>query len=453
MRKGFLFLLLAIVVGLFTAYFPEYSFSLDILFLGLIIGFWCIHLNAPEDAKFLLMVFLAGYLLRILLAIILHLYSLPFGYGESRFGFEGFFIGDSWGYYNNGRLFSSFWEQGYFPDMETFRVRYSLSRTVSAYDYFNGSVIWFTGERTPLMFFFLNSTFGAFSILLIYFIAVRLAGNKFARYASVFYCFWPSILLWSTQNLKEPICSFLVYIVILGMITLLRKFSVWYLLVIVLASYILTMFRSLMGAVAAALFLIFYLILLAESRNKILYVLIGVILTIMAYWVISRHAMFTWTKELMFKNGGIDISYFLERLSIDRSLRAFGGSAILPNLEYTSLAKLLFFAPVGIAIVFLLPFPWQIGSAMQIISIPEMLVWYALIPCTLYGCIHCFRKDRGQAAIVTLYILIMACMLGLAEGNVGTLFRHRSVIFGLCLIFTATGFQLQKERSILQRNK
>ena len=434
------------MAGFIVSYRTEYLF-IPILFFGtILIGFFLIHSSAPQSSNFLLSVFLTGYLLRILLSLLLYFYSSQFGYFEGTFASEGFFIGDGLTYFSNGRALSELWRAGIFPSIDAFRLYYAPCPAVSMYDFFNGFIIWLTSAKTPLVFFFLNSLFDSLSIVLIYLITVRLIGEeffKYARYAAVLYCFWPSMILWSTQNLKEPICNFLVYVAILSMLNLVKKFDIWRVFCLLSATYILSILRLPMAVSVAAIFPLLYFVLIIKAHNKAFYLLATAILLAIFLLALKESPIFNFIKELTSRGGRFDISVLLKNLDTIRSARAFGKTAVFSGFEYTDVTKLLFFIPIGIIIVFFMPFPWQLGSAMQIMALPETLVFYALLPFTIGGFIYALKKNKAKTVVIASYILVMAIILGLSEGNVGTLFRHRSVIFALCLVFAGIGMGKQ----------
>ncbi|MFC1667377.1 hypothetical protein ACFL0P_05915 [Candidatus Omnitrophota bacterium] len=447
--KIFIILLLGVLTGGITAYSPAYTFTLIIFLSGLLIGFLCIKLSNSQDTRFLITIFLTGYLLRILISLALYLYASQFEYREAgSFAWVGFFIGDGLSYFSNGRDLSKLWEIGIFPDMSTFKLYYAPCPTVSTYCYFNGLIMHLAMGRNPVMLFFINCIFGALSILLIYFITLRLVGMKVARCASVLYCFWPSLILWSTQNLKEPMYAFMVLLLILSMLILIERFNVRYMLLAFLASYVLVTIRPPMALTVAVLFFIFYLIFMLKRKKNAHHLLASLIFGLICFLILSSFSGFLWIKEFIPSWEHLNTTFLLKNLTLARSVRAFGGSAILPQLEFTSLWKLLFFIPVATLIVFFMPFPWQVGSAMQMMAFPEMLIWYALLPFTVRGFIYAFKKDRQKTIIISTYVLTVALILGIAEGNVGTLFRHRSTVISLCLIFTGIGICLKKDGSL-----
>ncbi|MBU1911907.1 MAG: glycosyltransferase family 39 protein [Candidatus Omnitrophica bacterium] len=445
MRRLIFIIVTGISIALFTVYLPEYAFSVDIFLLGLFIGGLCVYLSSKEDAKFLLTIFMTGYLLRIVLSLILHLFAAQFAYRETSFAFEGFFIGDGLSYWSNGVVLKDLWNIGIFPDKATFHKYYADCPTVSAYDYINGFIMTMAMGVTPVNLFFLNSLLGALSIIVIYLITAKLTDKNIARWAALLYCFWPSLVLWSTQNLKEPGYIFFVYLVIFSLMMLIKKFSIWYLLCIILSTYIAFILRPPIAISIVMLLGVFFLLFLSNRRNKFVSIFFGIIVLIGAFWFLWQKRGSLLPNELWFDYSSFDPDIFLERVNLARKVRTFGGSSFLPGLDFSNFGQLLLFLPVGAAVVFLLPFPWQIGSAMQFMTAPETFIWYILIPFIFKGFVYCFKKNRGYTIIVAGYVLIMALILGVTEGNIGTLFRHKSIIIGLCLIFAATGIHLKIE--------
>jgi len=442
-----LFLLVGTFVGILGAHIPGYLFAINVFVISFLLVIFLIQTRAnPDHKKFLITIFTTGFLLRVILSIVLYLVSLGFRYSDLKVGFQGFFVGDGWGYYHNGLMLKYLWDKGAFFSMNDFRVFFSLSKTVSAYDYFNGGVIWLMGE-SPFVFFFLNSLLGAVSVLLVYLIALQLTGEKFARYSAILYCFWPSLVLWSTQNLKEPVCDFAIYLGLLSLLVLLQRFSLWYILCSIISCYALMHIRPTMGVVMVLLFFIFYLILFIREKYKLLLACMAILIFMIAFPTIKEYFL-NYTKYMFSSSDtNFNMEFLLERLNLYRYWRTERGSAILPGLQFTNLAGVLLFIPYGFVIVFLMPFPWQIGSALQVMAIPEMFVWYVMLPAAIRGIITCYKKNWDKVVLVLSYMFLMGIILGLVESNLGTLFRHRSSIFGLCLVFAGIGIHLRKKHA------
>jgi Mn2+/Fe2+ NRAMP family transporter len=83
------------------------------------------------------------------------------------------------------------------------------------------------------------------------------------------------------------------------------------------------------------------------------------------------------------------------------------------------------------------------GSIAQIMAIPETILFYLLLPCTVIGIAFGWKRRFNQSLLLLSIITAIMLLLALLEGNSGTLFRHRSVVFYLIFIFTAIGISLK----------
>ena len=446
MARFLIALLLGLVVSSSVVSFPAYSFSLVVVMGGVLLGGIIISVSTQRnDANFLFSIFLVGFLLRIVLAIALYLYSLP------NYPCSGFFAADGWGYHFNGLWLARMWQRGIHPDLADM-VKNSVSGTVHLYDYYNGLVSYLVG-KSPLTLFFINCFIGSITTVVIYMIAKEIFSNKIAKISSILYCFWPSLILWSTQNLKEPIIIFSICAVFLGAIKLRKRFSPWYLLLSTFALGTLLLVRGELCLIFVVTFFIYSLFAMKNGTDKILYITVLAMLAAATMYFVLGNRVINATLQGLVNVGpdGFNMSYLLEKVTFYRSVRAEGGSAFLPGWEFSNVFKLLLFLPIGLFVVFLSPFPWQVHSSLQIMAAPEMLCWYFLIPFTIRGIIYSFGAKREDAIQILLFIFCTALALGLIEGNIGTLFRHRSVIMGLFLIFTAAGIDLSKKKVLLQK--
>jgi hypothetical protein len=91
------------------------------------------------------------------------------------------------------------------------------------------------------------------------------------------------------------------------------------------------------------------------------------------------------------------------------------------------IARTLSYLPRGIAYALMAPFPWAIDRAVDALTIPEMLAWYAFV---MFGLATLWRARHMWRALspLVLFCLGLMAVLSLAEGNYGTLFRHRAMV-------------------------
>ncbi len=113
------------------------------------------------------------------------------------------------------------------------------------------------------------------------------------------------------------------------------------------------------------------------------------------------------------------------------------------SLAQQSLGANLRHLPLGAVYLLGAPFPLLARRPPEIALIPEMLVWYAALAFAFYAFVTRLRLWRGYALGIMLLGAI-ALVLSLAEGNVGTLVRHRSMLIPLVAVPAAVGFELSR---------
>ncbi|MFA4991127.1 MAG: hypothetical protein WC569_00915, partial [Candidatus Omnitrophota bacterium] len=200
----------AVIGAVLFALMPmSVSSPLLIILLGAAIGMLLISVFAPEDFNFLFAVFLAGLAIRASLALLFYYLSFVF-VGDYSPGF--LFQNDGWPYSQQGWAISKFAERGIKVTMDTFmrdpnmRV-WGSSGNITSYDFFASHVYGITGY-SPVSLFFISGAAGSIACLFVYFIARRLFLSRgIARISACLAFFWPSFIMWSTQNLKEPMIA------------------------------------------------------------------------------------------------------------------------------------------------------------------------------------------------------------------------------------------------------
>ena len=99
------------------------------------------------------------------------------------------------------------------------------------------------------------------------------------------------------------------------------------------------------------------------------------------------------------------------------------------------------FLPVGLAYYLFAPFPWDLGSTLQWVTLPETLLWYALIPFMARGVLVAVRNDPRAYGVLATVMVSIIVPYALVQGNVGTAYRHRAQILPLVFVFVAIGLR------------
>jgi Ca2+/Na+ antiporter len=109
--------------------------------------------------------------------------------------------------------------------------------------------------------------------------------------------------------------------------------------------------------------------------------------------------------------------------------------------------------PLGLAYLLLAPFPWQLASLRQSITLPEMIVWWVSFPLLLIGIWFTLKHRMRQALPILLFTTMLTLAYSIFQGNVGTAYRQRSQILVFYFIFVAVGVVLFKEQQEEQQQQ
>jgi hypothetical protein len=203
-----------------------------------------------------------------------------------------------------------------------------------------------------------------------------------------------------------------------------------------------------LGGVLTLRFYIFYMVALAIGgsfiigltsstqaliRNVIILVLVGIGFT---YVGVIRNA----TTQLE-TYGTVDQ---LKRSREDLAKSAKSGFG--EDVDVTTTSGAISTIPLGFAYLMFAPFPWQLGSLRQSITLPEILVWWAMIPILVWGLWWAIRHNLKRAFPILIFSLLLTIAYSIFSGNVGTAYRQRTQIQVFLFIFIAVGIQLWRER-------
>jgi uncharacterized integral membrane protein len=103
--------------------------------------------------------------------------------------------------------------------------------------------------------------------------------------------------------------------------------------------------------------------------------------------------------------------------------------------------------PIGLVYLLFAPFPWDIATLRQSITLPEMLIWWASFPLLVLGLWYALRHRLRQVAPVVIFTTMLTLVYSVFQGNVGTAYRQRSQLLIFYFIFVAVGGVLLKEKS------
>jgi 4-amino-4-deoxy-L-arabinose transferase-like glycosyltransferase len=369
-----------------------------------------------EDRRLLLQFFVAGLLIRVAVGSAIYL-----------LGMQGYFGGDAFTYDDLGYLTLKVW-QG-----ETY-----LQGAVNWYGgagawgmlYLVASVYWLVG-RNMLAIQFVNAAIGSATGPVVYLCAQHIFQNrKVSIISAALVTFFPSLIIWSAQGLKDAPIVLLLTLCMWATLKLGDKFSFKYFLLLICAMFgILSMrfyiFYMLVASISGA-FVIGMRPVTSQSLIRQVIIIFGIGLA-MTYLGVVRMA------SSQFETFGS-----LEAVQRSRSdLAQTGKSGFAADVDVSTTSGAITVIPIGMTYLLLAPFPWQyeITNIRQSFTLPEMIFWWCSIPLLVVGLLFALKYRLRQTLPILLFTSMLTLAYSVFQGNVGTAYRQRSQLLVFYFIF------------------
>ena len=379
-----------------------------------------------EEGSFLLQLFAWGLLIRMVVAT-----------GIFIFNMQEFFGGDALTYDFYGYAQMKAWlGDSYFRAIS---ARF-MEGQASAWGMVNMiAVVYTVIGRNTLAIQFVNSIMGAATAVLVYHCAQHVYQNvRVARIAAFCVAFYPSLVLWSAQGLKDAPIVFFLVLAILASLRLNDKLSPKHAVILIVALFSILSLR----------FYVFYMIAVAIGggfivglqkitptnflRQFIVIILVGVSLT---YLGVTRYA------SAQFDRFGTLEAIQRSRLDMSRAGSGFG-----QEVDVSTTEGAISTIPIGLVYLLFAPFPWQLASLRQSITLPEMIVWWLSFPLLVLGIWYSIKYRLRQISPILIFTTMLSIAYSVFQGNVGTAYRQRAQLLVFYFIFVAVGFVLLKEK-------
>jgi 4-amino-4-deoxy-L-arabinose transferase-like glycosyltransferase len=378
-----------------------------------------------EEGAVLARLYIWTVILRYALACFLNAYS-----GQT--SFATMFWGDSATYDDGGWLLSLQWKG------EGLLNPY-YSGKVSGWGFFYLiAAIYSVFGHNQLLAQFVNGTLGALTVVVIYAIAKELFDVEVAQWTARFMAFFPQMVFWSGAIYKDPAIMLCIAVCMYAVIKLSTAFTARHVALFVGASLVLMSLR----------FYVFYFVAFATIGTFVLSQRRNFVRSVTSYVVLI--AVFVGAFSFAAKQETVEQqrSYFtLERLQITRSDQAmWGESRYAPKADVSTTQGALSVLPVGLAYLLFAPFPWAVRGLRQALTVPETLVWYALMPALVRGLIHTVRHRFRYALPILVFAASLTCAYAVFQGNVGTAYRQRTQVTMFYFILMAVGI-VEKRRA------
>ena len=412
--------------GIMMIGFPDESSTLMVVLVTSGVVLYLFR-RYSDEKDLITILFVGALVVRLAFGIFLHVYDLRI-----------FFGGDSITYHLLGGVISDYWLGLVDPRETAYQYATMTSRPGWGMNYLVAGIYMITGKNILAAQSFC-AVIGAATAPMVYFLAEKVFGNRrVARTAAFAVAFFPAFVIWSAQLLKDGIVIFLLVLSITMVLQLQEKFS--YAAVIVLIS-------SLFGIITLR-FYIFYMVgvavagsFIVGSSNKSTSILRrAAVLTLLGLGL---------TYLGVIRNASVDFEKYadLERVQLSRfDLARSAESGFSEDADVSTAEGAITTVPVGFAYLMFAPFPWQVSSFRQAITVPEVLLWWALIPFMIAGIIYAIKHRLKSTFPILFFSAILTLAYSIFQGNVGTAYRQRTQIQVFLFIFIAVGWQLWRER-------
>lgn len=427
MNRNLIILCMLCGLVLATVNFPNGATAVLLTVFCSGIAIFLIRRYSPEDKNYLTHIFLLALLVR-----------LGFGFMVEYFRLQLFFGGDAITYNDLGWRLVEIW-RGTADLTDPWSKRaMSTSEVGWGMNYLTG-VIYFIVGKSILNAQSFCAVIGAATAPMVYFCAQNIYQNKrVAKISALSIAFFPSFIIWSSLLMKDGLIIFLLVAAMTMVLLLQKKFSLPVVLVLIFSLFGVISLRFYIFYMLAAAVTGSFLIGLSSSvqsmvRNLIAVVVIGLSLTYLG----------------VLNNAPGEIDKFANLEAVQRSRQDLARSAesgFGEDVDVSTAEGAIAALPVGFTYLMLAPFPWEVSNFRQAITLPEVLLWWALIPLIIYGIWYTLKNRLREAIPVLIFSLMLSMAYSIFQGNVGTAYRQRAQIQVFLFIFAAVGWTLLQEK-------
>ena len=383
--------------------------------------------RAPEQRTFLMRLFLIALTVRIILSMVIFVGHM-----------EDFFGGDANTYDIFGQSLVASWHGDAY---HTGKFLTFTQSGASAWGmlYLVAAVYEVIGKNI-LAIQFINAAVGAATAIVVYYVAQTLFSNtRVSKVAALLVAFFPSLILWSSQALKDGLIIMALALSILATLRLMDK---------VKTGYVVMLIGALM-ALFSLRFYIFYMMCAAVAGSFFLgskaFSAQGFMQRFIAVAVIGL--AFTWFGVLQGASVQFERYANLKSVQISREDQTAAGSGFMKDVDVQTTEGALTVIPIGLLYLMFAPFPWDFSTLRQTITLPEMIVWWMVFPLLVLGLWYSIKHRLRQVSPIIIFTTMLTLAYSLFQGNVGTAYRQRSQLLVFYFIFVAVGAIILKERA------
>lgn len=289
----------------------------------------------------------------------------------------------------------------------------------------------------------------------VYLIARHIGATRRATAAAVlFTAFLPTLVFWSTQDLKDPVCAAAVAWAVLGMLKVGARAHGGWLLVMVSADLLGLFYRPYVGI----LLLVGQGLAWAYSV-RLPRTALGTMSRVAMFVAIAPIAVYFGVQEMKSTYGedfglewAVD-SYNMFRETGIAAGRIKGSEYEIPLTADTP-AEAIIQLPIRILLLLLTPIPLFPGTFRKLLTYPEMwFIYLYVIPRFAAGVKEAWHKNRAALLTIMLALAPMIVAYALKTAVSGEAIRMRSQFMPLLLIFAGIGHAVRERRKATEAQR
>ena len=384
--------------------------------------------DSTEDRTFLLRVFTLGLLLRVVLATVIFTGNM-----------EEFFGGDANTYDIYGKSLAASWHGDKY---HLSRYQGFVASGASAWGMlYIVAIVYEVIGQNMFAIQLLNASIGSSTSIVVYSTAQMLFKNKrVSRLTCLLVCFFPSLVLWSSQALKDGLIVLVLALAILCTLRLMEKVTLGYSLILF----------SCLGTLLSLRFYTFYMMVAAVAGSFLVgmksmtsQAFVGRFIAVAVVGLVA-----TWFGVTQYAGSQITQYANLKMVQTSRvDLARNADSGFMKDVDVQTTEGALTAIPVGFLYLLFAPFPWQLASLRQSIALPEMVIWWLAFPLLVLGFWYAIKHHLREVSPIIVFTTMLTLAYSLVQGNVGTAYRQRSQLLVFYFIFVAVGAVIVKERA------
>ncbi len=424
------FLLLAcvlvIAMGSIAVPFPDGAIAVLVVAILSAIAI-IIFRRYTEEKEFITTVFLVALAARMAFGIFIHVFDL-----------REFFGGDARAYDIYGAVLMDTWlGHAQMGDGLTYQIDPRSGAGWGMY-YLTGFIYTLLGRNIFAAQSFC-AVIGAATAPMVYFCANKIFSNiKVAKFSAIAIAIFPSFVIWSGQLLKDGLIIFLLVLIMTMVLQLQERVNYVAIGLLVVALF----------GIMSLRFYILYMVLVAIVGSFI----VGVNTTNKSILRRTFVLILLGFSAIYFgvgRNASVELKVFgnLDRIQSSRSdLARAANSGYGEDVDVSTTEGAISALPLGFSYLMFAPFPWQAANLRQAITIPEVLLWWAMMPLLISGLIYAIKKRLRNAFPILIFSLMLTIAYSIFLGNVGTAYRQRTQIQVFLFILVGVGWTIFQER-------